>query len=136
VNAVCDEHRRSPLHDAVLAFCQAAGPARQELAARTISLLLRSGAMTLLRDRDHCTPLDTARRYDSQRRSSKAAAVEKLIHEELEAMRCQVNEEKKHCLHRSSRLAHVAFEEEPEERVAGGQEEGHGLLEYSAGLEG
>lgn len=112
VNVVCDEHRRSPLHDAVLAFCQA-GPARRELTAKTISLLLRSGALTLLRDRDHCTPLDIARRYDTQRSSSRTAeAVEKLMNEELEAMRCQVNEEKKHCLHRTSRIAHMAFEED------------------------
>jgi hypothetical protein len=145
VNAVC-EQRRTPLHDAVLAFCQASGSARQELATKTISLLLRNGALTLLRDRDHCTPLDVARHYDSIKgrgRSGKgtnlgtgrAEAVEKLIQDELEAMRCQVSEEKRHCLHRSNRLAHVAFEEKEQQQAEEELEEGQRVLDFS-GREG
>jgi hypothetical protein len=110
VNSVCEEKRQTPLHDAVLGFCQA-GPTREETAAKIISLLLRSGAMSLLRDKDHCTPLDIARRYDASRRTANAAAVERIISDELEAMRCEVNEEKKHCLQRS-RVAHLSFETE------------------------
>jgi hypothetical protein len=111
VNSVCGEQRQTPLHDAVSAFCRA-GPAREETAAKIISLLLRSGAMSLLRDKDHCTPLDIARRYDDKKRTTNATAVERLISDELEAMKCAVHEEKRHCLQRS-RVAHLSFEKDP-----------------------
>lgn len=50
MNAVCDEQRQTPLHDAVLAYCQA-GPSREEMASKIICLLLRYGALTLIRDK-------------------------------------------------------------------------------------